>query len=85
MDEVPRTVLPAAVRLEAVLLRVTPAEKVARPALSMVSRSVGWPLLLLVLPAVVVLNTRLPPVLPVASCRMLSTVEQAHHVGLCQQ
>ena len=68
VDEAPRTVLPAAVRVEVELVRVTPAEKLARPALSMVSRSTGCPLLLLVLPAVVVLKTSLPPVLPVASC-----------------
>ena len=66
--EVPRTALPAAVRVEVELVRVSPAEKLANPELSMVSRSVGWPLLLLVLPAVVVLKTRLPPVLPDVSC-----------------
>ena len=65
--EVPSTVLPAAVRMEAVLARVTPPLKVARPELSRVRRSTGCPLLLLVLPAALVLNTRLPPVLPVAS------------------
>ena len=43
--------------------------KVARPELSMVRRSTGWPLLLLVLPAVVVLRIKLPPQLPVESCR----------------
>ena len=61
--EVPSTVLPDAVRVEVGLARVTPPEKVARPELSRVRRSTGCPLLLLVL------NTRLPPVLPVASCK----------------
>ncbi len=63
-DVVPRTVLPAAVRVLAVLLRVTLPAKVARPVLSMVRRSVSWP----VLPGAVVLRMRLPPQLPVASC-----------------
>ncbi len=65
---VPRTVLPAAVRVLLVLLRVMPPVKVARPELSMVRRSTGCPLLLLVLPAVVVLRIRLPPQFPVESC-----------------
>ena len=39
--EVPSTVLPLAVRVEVGLVRVTPAEKLARPALSMVRRSTG--------------------------------------------
>ncbi len=65
---VPRTVLPAAVRVLAVLLRVTLPAKMARPELSMVRRSTGWPLLeLLLLPAVVVLRIKLPPHLPVVS------------------
>jgi hypothetical protein len=50
--------------------------KVARPELSMVRRSTGWPLLLLVLPAVVVLRIKLPPQLPVESCI-------AHSLGSC--
>ena len=60
---VPRTVLPKAVRVLAVLLSKMLPEKVARPVISMVRRSVSWP----VLPAAVVLNMRLPPQLPVAS------------------
>ena len=82
LAEVPRTVLPAAVRVAAVLVRVTPPVKVARPALSMVRRSTGCPLLLLVLPAVVVLNIKLPPVYPAASyskCNILATVGCATH------
>ena len=81
LAEVPRTVLPAAVRVVAVLVRVTPPVKVARPALSMVRRSTGCPLLLLVLPAVVVLNIKLPPVYPAASyskCNIFSTVGPQH-------
>ena len=66
--EEPRRVLPAAVRVEEGLARVTPPEKVARPELSMVRRSTGCPMLLLVLPPALVLSTKLPPVLPVASC-----------------
>ena len=66
--------LPAAVRLLAVLLRVTPPVKVARPALLMVSQSVSGP----VLPAGVVLKMRLPPHLPVASC-MHSMFPQLDH------
>ena len=70
---VPRAVLPAAVKVLPVLLRVTPPVKVARPVLSMVRRSKGCPVELLLLPAVVVLNTRLPPCLSVASCRQNAT------------
>ena len=69
LPEVPRTVLPATLRTEVAVVRLMPPVKVARPALSMVRRSRGCPLLLLLLPAVVVLNTRLPPVLPAASCK----------------
>lgn len=50
-------------RVLAVLLSRMLPEKVARPVISMVRRSVSWP----VLPAAVVLNMRLPPQLPVAS------------------
>ena len=66
--EEPRRVLPAAVRVEEGLARVTPPLKVARPELSMVRRSTGCPVLLLVLPPALVLSTKLPPALPVASC-----------------
>ncbi len=56
---VPRTVLPAAVRVLEMLVRFSPPEKVAKPVLSMVKRSVSWPVLLvLLLPAVVVLRIR---------------------------
>jgi len=75
---VPRTVLPAAVRVLPVLLRVIPPVKVARPELSMVRRSTGWPLLLLVLPAVVVLKIKLPPQLPVESCRYALQISQSY-------
>ena len=68
LPEVPSTVLPATLRVEVEVVRETPPVKVARPVLSMVRRSTGCPLLLLVLPAVVVLNTKLPPVFPVVSC-----------------
>ena len=84
VDEVPRTVFPLAVRVEVGLVRVTPPEKLARPELSMVRRSVGWPLLL-VLPAVVVLNTRLPPVFPVASCSISCGIRQACPLRSCHQ
>jgi len=68
---VPRTVLPAAVRVLVMLVRVSPPEKVARPVLSMVRRSVSWPVLLvLLLPAVVVLRIREPPQLCFASYTM---------------
>ena len=68
VPEVPSTVLPAILRVEVEVVRERPPEKLASPVLSMVRRSTGCPLLLLVLVVVVVLNTRLPPVLPVASC-----------------
>ncbi len=68
---VPRTVLPAAVRVLEMLVRFSPSEKVAKPVLSMVKRSISWPVLLvLLLPAVVVLRIRAPPHLCVASCTM---------------
>ena len=49
-------------RVEVEVLRERPPVKVAKPVLSTMRRSTGCPLLLLVLLAVVVLNTRLPPV-----------------------
>ena len=64
----PRTVLPAAVKVLLVLLRVTLPENVARPVLSMVRRSIGCPAEFVLLPAVLVLNTKLPPKLYVESC-----------------
>ena len=68
---VPKTVLPAAVKVLVVLVRVSPPEKVAKPVLSMVRRSVSWPVLLVVLlPVVVVLRIRAPPQLCFASCTM---------------
>lgn len=78
-EVVPKIELPVAVRLLAVLLRVTLPEKVARPVLSMMRRSVSWPVLLvLLLPAVVVLRVRPPPQLPLTSCNM-------HHRCWCMQ
>lgn len=78
---VPRTVLPAAVRVLLVLVRVSPPEKVARPVLSMVRRSVSWPVLLVVLVlAVVVLRIRAPPQLSFASC----TVQQGSQLKSVQ-
>jgi len=65
---VPRIVLPLAVKVLEVLLSVTLPVKDARPLLSMMRRSVGWLMLALVLPIPLVLNIRLPPKLPVASC-----------------
>ena len=41
---------------------VSPAVKVARPELSRVRRSTGCPVLALLLPAVLVLRIKLPPV-----------------------
>ena len=82
--EVPSTVLPAAVRVELGLARVSPPVKVARPELSRVKRSTGCPLLLLVLPAALVLNTRLPPVLPVASCEPAQQVESTFIIHYSQ-
>ena len=75
---VPRTVLPAAVRVLLVLVRVSPPEKVARPVLSMVRRSVSWPVLLVL--AVVVLRIRAPPQLSFASC----TVQQGSQLKSVQ-
>lgn len=65
-DDVPSMVLPWIVKVLAELLSVKPPVKVASPLLSMVRRSVRVP----VLPAAVVLRTRLPPQLPVASCKL---------------
>ena len=77
LPDVPKTVLPATLRVEVEVVTETLPVKLARPALLMLRRSTGCPLLLLVLPAVVVLNTRLPPVLPVVSCNQQSHIIQA--------
>lgn len=71
---VPRIVLPKAVSVLAVLDNVTELAKVATPELSMVSLSVR-----VEVPAVVVLNTRLPPfwALEPESC-------STRTVGMCQ-
>ena len=69
VDRVLRTVLPLTVsELDSVGMLTLPA-KVARPLLSMVKRSTSTPLLPLMLPVALVLNMRLPPNLPVASCK----------------
>ena len=74
----PRTVLPWTVKLVEVPLSSAPPVKVVRPVLSMVRRSVSWPLLaLLLVPAVVVLKIRLPPHLPVASCASSSVFDSS--------
>ena len=65
---VPRTVLPLAVNVLEALLSVMLPVKDVRPLLSMTRRSMGWLVLVLLLPVALVLNIRLPPKLPVASC-----------------
>lgn len=64
----PRTVLPLAVSVPEVLFSVTLPVNVAKPVLSMITRSIGRLLLTLVLPEALVLRIRLPPKLPVVSC-----------------
>jgi len=68
VESVLRRVAPETVRVLAVPVMATLLVKVARPVLSMVSRSVSWPLPVLVLPVALVLKIKLPPSLPVASC-----------------
>ena len=79
--DAPRTVLPATARVLLGLLILTPPEKVDRPVLSIVMRSVSWPEgLRLLVPAVLVLKIRLPPQLPVLSCTSTnSIVVQGQH------
>ena len=67
-DTVLKLVLPATVRLLEAAGKATLPVKVAKPLLSMVIRSTSWPELTLELPVLLVLSTRLPPSLPVASC-----------------
>lgn len=70
-------------RVLAVLLSKMLLVKVARPVVSMVRRSVNWPVLLVVLlPAVVVLRTRAPPQLCFASCAMQQG-SQFQSVAVC--
>ena len=57
------------------LVIVRPPVKVARPLLSRVKRLMSWVVgVALVLPAALVLKTKLPPKLPVASCKVCQTV-----------
>ena len=65
---VDNSVLPNTVRVPVGLSMLILPAKVARPLLSMVSRSRSWPVPVLVLPVALVLKMRLPPSLPAASC-----------------
>ena len=67
-DRVFKLVLPATVRVLEAAGKATLPVKIAKPLLSMVKRSISWPELELELPVLLVLNTRLPPSLLVASC-----------------